>query len=456
MTDQRHQRLEEVALAPLTRASRGYWAFVGLLAAVVTWGLYAYVTQVRTGLVVTGMRDKVLWGLYITNFVFFIGISHAGTLLSAILRVSRAGWRVPVTRMAEFITVFALMVGAAFPMIDLGRPDRIPNIFLYGRWQSPILWDVLAIFTYLTGSIIYLYLPLIPDLALCRDRIGGHVTALKRWFYTVGAVGWQGTPGQHRRLGLAMGLMMVIIIPVAVSVHTVVSWIFAMTLRAGWNSTVFGIYFVAGAIFSGIATIIIVMAIFRRLYHLEAFITAKQFRYLGYMLGAFAVIMVYFNLSEYLVIGYKLSEGEDVLLGSLFSGRFASFFWSYVLGGLLLPALLVFLPVTRSILGVIVAAVLVDVSMWLERYLVVVASLSVPLMPYEPATYVPTWVEWSITAAAFAGFTLAITLFSRLFPVISIWEVKEQAAQEQAAELAKRLQLGVAGASPELASGSNA
>jgi molybdopterin-containing oxidoreductase family membrane subunit len=253
-----------------------------------------------------------------------------------------------------------------------------------------------------------------------------------------------------------MGLMMVIIIPVAVSVHTVVSWIFAMTLRAGWNSTVFGIYFVAGAIFSGIATIIIVMAIFRRLYRLEAFITAKQFRYLGYMLGAFAVIMVYFNLSEYLVIGYKLPEGEDVLLASLFSGRFAPFFWSYVLGGLLLPALLVFLPVTRSIRGIIVAAVLVDVSMWLERYLVVVASLSVPLMAYEPATYAPTWVEWSITAAAFAGFTLAITLFSRLFPVISIWEVKEQAEQEQAAELVKRFQAGVAGASPELASGSNA
>jgi molybdopterin-containing oxidoreductase family membrane subunit len=150
------------------------------LAVVVAWGLYAYVTQVRTGLAVTGMRDKILWGLYITNFVFFIGISHAGTLLSAILRVSRAGWRVPVTRMAEFITVFALMVGAAFPMIDLGQPDRIPNIFAYGRWQSPILWDVLAIVTYLTGSIIYLYLPLIPDLALCRDSIAGRVTALKR------------------------------------------------------------------------------------------------------------------------------------------------------------------------------------------------------------------------------------------------------------------------------------
>ncbi len=446
MLAQRHKRLEQTVLTPLVRTSRRYWIFVGVLVAIVGWGLYAYVTQLQNGLIVTGMRDKMLWGLYITNFVFFIGISHAGTLLSAILRVTKAGWRMPMTRMAEFITVVALMVGALFPIIDLGRPDRIPNLFLYGRWQSPILWDVIAICTYLTGSVLYLYLPLIPDLALCRDRIGEQVAPLKRWFYNLFAVGWYGAPDQRWRLARAMSLMMVIIIPVAVSVHTVVSWIFAMTLRAGWNSTVFGAYFVAGAIFSGIATIIVIMAVLRRVYHLEEFITFVQFRNLGLMLGTFAIIMAYFNISEYLTIGYKLPESEGILLISLFSGQFAPYFWGYVLVGLLAPALLVFLPWTRTIPGIILAAVLVDIAMWVERYLIVVASLSVPLMPGAPPSYFPTWVEWSIVAAAFAGFMLAITLFSRLFPVISVWEVEEQDEQEYATELAKPV-------GPQLAAG---
>lgn len=422
---QRQGRLDYAVLEPLAQTSGSYWIVVGLLCVVVAWGLYAYVTQLHTGLVVTALRDKILWGLYITNFVFFIGISHAGTLLSAILRVTKAGWRVPVTRMAEFITVVALMVGALFPLIDMGRPERILNMVFYGRWQSPLVWDLLAIATYLTGSLIYLYLPLIPDLALCRDTIGARVTPLKRWFYAAFALGWRGTPGQQARLLRAIATMMVIIIPVAVSVHTVISWLFAMTLRAGWNSTVFGAYFVAGAIFSGIAAIIIVMAILRRVYHLEEFITLTQFRNLGYMLGAFTLIMAYFNLSEYLTIGYKLPEGEDVLLASLFAGSFGPYLWAYFVGGLLLPALLVFLPWTRSIPGIVLAAVLVAGAMWIERYVIIVATLSVPLMPYAPDMYLPSWVEWSIVAAAFAGFALIIALFSRLFPIVSVWEIKE-------------------------------
>ncbi|MEE8442157.1 MAG: NrfD/PsrC family molybdoenzyme membrane anchor subunit [Dehalococcoidia bacterium] len=428
----RFRRLDQAVLTPLTRMPRLYILWVALLVAIVAWGIYAYSTQFSSGLVVTGMRDKIFWGLYISNFVFFIGISHAGTLISAILRLTHAPWRMPITRMAEFITVVALMFGALFPIIDLGRPDRILNLFIFGRWQSPILWDMLAITTYLTGSLIYLYLPLIPDLALCRDSIAQRVSPLKRWFYTTLSLGWVGTPRQHRKLGTALGMMMIIIIPVAVSVHTVVSWIFAMTMRAGWNSTVFGIYFVAGAIFSGIATIIIVMAVLRKLYHLEEFITEKHFRYLGYLMGAFVIIMVYFNLSEHLTTGYKVAEGEGFLLTQLMTGPYSSLFWLYIVGGLLIPAFLVFLPWTRTILGIVVASVLVDVTMWIERFLIVVPTLRVPLVPGEPASYAPTWVEWSITAAAFAGFMLVITLFSRLFPIISVWEVKEQEEKELA------------------------
>ena len=211
------RRLEERVLRPLVAEGRGWYVAFGLLSLVLAWGAFAYFVQLRDGLVVTGMRDRTLWGLYITNFVFFIGISHAGTLISAILRTSQAGWRTPVTRMAEFITVVALTVGGLMPMIDLGRPDRIPNLFLHGRWQSPILWDMLAISTYLVGSIAYLYLPLIPDLAIARDRLQGRAGKWKLRFYRSAALGWRNTPRQQALLRRAMTLMMILIIPIAVS-----------------------------------------------------------------------------------------------------------------------------------------------------------------------------------------------------------------------------------------------
>lgn len=429
-----HQRLEQAALTPLTRWPKGYLLWIAFLAAIVGWGFYAYVTQIASGLGVTDMRDKISWGLYISNFVFFIGISHAGTLISAILRVAQAPWRMPITRMAEFITVVALLIGASMPLIDLGRPERVLNLIFYGRWQSALTWDVIAITTYLAGSLIYLYLPLIPDLALARDRISDRVSAPKRWFYRTFAIGWIGTPLQHRKLNRALFRMMIVIIPVAVSVHTVVSWVFGMTLRTGWDSALFGIYFVAGAIFSGIATIIIVMFVLRRLYHLEEFITLQHFRYLGYLMGAFAVIMIYFSLSDHLTAGYKLANGDKFLLSQLLTGEYALLFWLYSVGGLVLPAILVFTPGLRGLAGIVIAAALVNVAMWIERFLIVVPTLRVPLMPYEPANYSPSWVEWSITAGAFAMFMLLISLFARLFPVVSVWEIKEQEEMNPAAE----------------------
>jgi len=190
--------LEETALAPMRRTGPSYYVLIGALLAVVGLGVFAYSIQLRRGLSVTGMAatgDKVMWGLYITNFVFFIGISHAGTLISAILRITQASWRTSITRMAEFITVVALIVGALFPIFDLGRPDRMLNVFAYGRWPSPILWDFFAITTYLVGSVMYLYLPLIPDLATCRDRLALSCSRRKAWLYRTLALGWNGSAG---------------------------------------------------------------------------------------------------------------------------------------------------------------------------------------------------------------------------------------------------------------------
>ena len=419
------RRLEETALAPIRRTGPRFWALVVALLAVIGWGVYAYAVQIRDGLVVTGMRDRISWGLYIATFVFFIGISHAGTLISAILRVSNARWRTPVTRMAEFVTVVALVCGASFVIIDLGRPDRILNVFIYGRWQSPIIWDVLAITTYLTGSITYLFVPMIPDLALFRDRLGGHSSRWRGWLYRTLAIGWTGNAGQRRSLAAAIGVLMILIIPIAVSVHTVVSWIFAMTLRVPWDSALFGAFFVAGAIFSGIGILIIVMAVLRRAYHLEEYVTEKHFLYLGYLMAAFAAIMIYANINEFMTHGYKLQEGVEFHFRQLFLAEFAPLFWFYLLGGLVSPIVIALLPATRTVRGFVLAAVLVTVAMWIERYFIVVTGLRVPLMPYEPASYAPTWVEWSLLAAGLALFALLITLFTKVFPIIAVWEVAE-------------------------------
>jgi Ni/Fe-hydrogenase subunit HybB-like protein len=433
------ERLIAKTTKPTVRTSAWYWVWLSFLVVVIAIGVYSYSTQWRSGLIVTNMRDRISWGLYISAFVFFIGISHAGTLISAILRASKARWRAPVTRTAEFITAFSLLIGASFVVIDMGRPERIFNVYLFGRWQSPIMWDVMAITTYLTASLIYLYAPMIPDLGLFRDRLADEVGPVRNWIYRTLALDWIGTPAQFKYLGKAITLMMLIIIPIAVSVHTVVSWIFGMTLRVGWNTTIFGVLFVAGAIFSGIATLVIVLAVLRRIYHWEEYLTPKHFIYLGYLLAAFAAVMIYVNISEFVTTGFKLEEAGEFAFRQLFLEDFSVMFWFYIIGGLITPLVLMVVPKTRTIAGVVTAAVLVVIAMFLERYFIVVTGLRVPLMPYEPANYFPSMVEWSIFAAGLAGFALLITVAVKIFPMFAVWEMVEEREQEVALEIAQSI-----------------
>ncbi len=431
------ERLERVALAPLSTTTKPYKLFVLFLVIVVGIALFAYSTQLTRGLVVTGMRDRIMWGLYLVNFVFFIGISHAGTLISAILRVTDAGWRTPVTRMAELITVVAISIGALMPFIDLGRPDRVLNMIAFGRFQSPLVWDIVSIASYLTGSLIYLYLPMIPDFALMRDKLGRDATGFKAKLYNILSVGWKDTPEQRHRLEKAIGIMAVTIIPIAVSVHTVVSYVFSMTMRPGWDSTVFGIYFVIGAIFSGIASILIVMAIFRKVYHLEEYITERHFRNLGYLLLVSLVLYFYLTLGEYLTVAYKLKGEERMLLTNLMVGENAIWFWFFVIAGMVVPAMLILARRWPVIPKIVTAAVLVNIAMWVKRFVIVVPSLQVPLMPMEFGAYTPTWQEWAITGGAFAAFMLIFALAAKFVPLLSIWEVAEGAKQTESSRLAK-------------------
>ncbi len=428
------ERLERVVLNPLSQTSKGYYGLVLVLLAIAAWGLYAYFVQLRYGLLAIGTRDVVVWGIYIVDFVYFIGISYAGVLVSAVLRLTHAGWRTPITRMAEVIAVVALMIGALLPIIDLGRPDRISYLLLYGRFQSPLMWDIIAITTYLVGGLIYLYLPLIPDLALMRDRLGREASSLQQRVYSWLAVGWRNLPEQRRQLEKALSIMAVIIVPLAISVHTVVGFIFSMTLRPGWNSTIYGIYFVIGAIFSGTAVLLVVMAVFRKLYRLEEYITEKHFRNLGYLFLTLLLLYLYLTFTEYLTVGYKLEVEEKELLTLLMLGENARWFWFFVVGGLALPVYLLISAGKQTIARVVTAAVLVGVAMWVKRFVIIVPSLQVPLMPFEYGTYTPTWVEVSVTAGLSAIFVLLFALFVKAFPIISIWEVAEEVEKHSPSE----------------------
>jgi len=280
-------------LRPVLESGTGFRVTTTLLIMAILGAWVIFSRQILYGLGVTGLNQPVVWGFYIVNFVFFIGISHAGTLISAILRLSNAEWRRPITRMAEVITVVVLAIGGFHPILDLGRPERALNIFTAGRLQSPLLWDVSAITAYFMASTVYLYIPMIPDIALLRDR-----GARPRWLYAFMAWGWQGTPQQRKVLDRAVSIMMVLVIPVAISVHTVISYIFAMTLQPGWHSTIFGPYFVVGAIFSGIAALMMVMITLRRVFHLERYLKQIHFDHLSKLLLISSLLWFYFTFSE--------------------------------------------------------------------------------------------------------------------------------------------------------------
>ena len=411
---------EDILLAPIEKTGRGFYIGVAVLSVFILWGALAYAVQFFEGLGVTGLHQPVGWGFYVTNFVFFIGISHAGTLISAILRLSKAEWRRPITRMAEVITCMVLFIGAGQILVDLGRPDRMMNVLRYGRYQSPLLWDATSISAYLMASLTYLYLPMIPDIAILRDRL-----KKRKLFYSVLALGWKGTERQQRALNRAIAIMAVLVIPIAISVHSVVSFVFSMTLQPMWHSTIFGPYFVVGAIFSGIAALIVAMIVFRKIYGLHPYLKPIHFRYLGQLLLIMALLWFYFTFSEYLTGYYGAQPDEMKVFWAKFSGPFWPFFWAMVLCNFIIPLACLVRLGQRTVGKVLTASLAVIVGMWLERFIIIVPTLSYPRLPFPEGIYLPTWVEWGETAGSFGLFALFYLLFTKFFPIISIWEIRE-------------------------------
>ena len=419
---------------PLSGTSQRYLIVLMSLSAVVLWGLFAWIYQLRNGIGVAGIRRPVFWGLYLIDFVFWIGISHAGTLISAILRLTDAGWRKPVTRAAEAITVFALMIGGLFPIIHLGRAWLFYWLFpypnsrlLWPNFRSPLLWDVTAISTYLTGSTIYLFLPLIPDVA----QLARHTKGWRQRLYRAASLGWTGSDREWNALEHAMKLMAGIILAVAVSVHTVVAWDFSMAVAPMWHSSIFGPYFVVGAIFSGIAALLIAMAIIRKVMHLEKYLTPHHFNNLAKLLLLLSLLWLYFTVAENLTAWYGNEPKEMSVFGARVRGNFAPYFWIMVFCNFVVPFTLLAVRRLRCIRTAIIASITVLIGMWLERFLIIVPTLSFGRLPATWGHYSPTWVEISITAATFAMMASLYLIFSKLFPIVSIWEFEPHAELEE-------------------------
>jgi Ni/Fe-hydrogenase subunit HybB-like protein len=417
------------SLAP---PSRQWYLLVGFLLAVIGWGLFAFGWQVSHGMYVTGKNRPVMWGFYITGFVFWVGMSHSGTMISSILRLSKANWRRPILRAAEAMTVFCIAVAGLFPLIHLGRNwtffYMIPYPNQRGLWpnfRSPLLWDMTAITAYIIGSSLFLYLGMLPDLAVLRDRS----TGWRRKLYAPLAMGWRGTEHEWAVYHKASTLMAALIIPVAVSVHSIVAWDFAVTVVPGWHSTIFPPYFVIGAILSGVAAVITLMAIVRRAFRLQAYLTQQHFDNMGKILLVISMLWSYAYFVELQTVWYA-HEPIEWEVHHFLAQRYTLLLVVMVLVNSIIPIFtMCFKRLRRNVTVMVLVTLLINVGMFIERFLIIVPSLSHKNIPFAWGSYSPSWVEISVNVGALAGFALLFTLFAKFFPIVAVTDVRELEAR---------------------------
>ena len=423
-----YARITRDIAATLGRPSKGYYILFGAVLAVLGIGFVALLAQIRDGLGVAGYVPPVMWGVYITTFVFWVGIAHSGTLISAILFLFRSAWRTSVHRTAEAMTVFAVMTAGLFPLIHVGRlwfaywlipyPNQRQ---LWVNFKSPLVWDLFAIGTYFIVSTVFLIVGLVPDIAAVRDKARGW----RKKLYTITSVGWRGTDQQWRHYTRAYLYLAALATPLVLSVHSVVSWDFAVSIVPGWHATIFAPYFVAGAIYSGLALVITLLVPLRKVFKLEEYITQDHFENLGKLLLLTGLIVGYAYVMEFFIAWYSGNPFEQDAFYNRAFGEYWWASWTMLLCNGALPFLLWIRKVRRSIPVLFVISLFVNLGMWFERFVIIVVSLSFEYEPYAMGHYTPTWVEWAILAGSFAWFFMWFLLFAKNFPTVSITEVKE-------------------------------
>jgi molybdopterin-containing oxidoreductase family membrane subunit len=422
-------------LSVLDGATLKYWGLLGLVVLGVVQAVGTLAYQTYTGLGIAGYSHPVFWGVYIVTFVFWVGIAHAGTLISAILYLFRAKWRNAINRGAEAMTVFAVVTAALFPLIHIGRIWKFYFMIPYpnqrGLWvnfKSPLLWDLFAINTYMTISIVFFIVGLIPDIAIARDRS----TGWRKVLYTVLALGWQGTSRQWKAHNRTVLHLSGLATPLVLSVHSVVSWDFAVSIVPGWHATIFAPYFVAGAIFSGFAMVLTVMIPVRRIFGLEEYLTDYHFENMSRFILLTSTIVGYAYGVEYFIAWYSGVEAERT---SFFMRAFGPYWistWIMILCNGVFPQLLWIPRLRTNVPFLFVLALLINIGMWFERYVIIITSLSREHDPAVWNTYIPSLAEMSILVGSFCWFSMFFLIFLKLFPVVAIAEVKELAIHEKA------------------------
>lgn len=422
--------MNRIMLRPMFRAGPTWWLVVALLASIVLVcfvGAWAY--MIRWGMGVAGIRRPVFWGIFIATMVFWIGISHSGTFVSAILRVFNAEYRRPITRAAELMTSFSLICAGMFPFIHLGRVWVVyymipmPNQRqLWSNFQSPLMWDMLAITTYLIGSTLYVYLPMIPDLAMARDHTNGWRHTLYKWL----SLGWRGLEYEWHYLHMAIKIFAFAIIPVMFSVHTIVSWDFAMSMHVGWHSSIFGPYFVVGAIFSGVSAVITVLLVVRRTMRLQYFLRPEHFDALAKLVLIFSFAWTYFFFNDYLVEWYGGDWVGHQLLLFQARGPIAPLWYAMLFFNIVIPWLTLWNKrIRRSPIALFLITVGINIGMYLERVIIIPGFLQRGTLPFDWGEYTPQWPEVSIALGTLALFILLYVLASKFIPLIPVWEVLE-------------------------------
>jgi molybdopterin-containing oxidoreductase family membrane subunit len=386
------------------------------------------------GIGVFGYNNAVIWGFPLANYVWWIGIGNAGTLISALLLLTRQRWRASINRFAEAMTLFAAAIAGVFPILHLGRPQYFywllpyPNTMdVWPQWRSALIWDFWAILSYLLFSIIFWYVGLIPDLATLRDRAQG---SFARYFYGSLALGWRGSVRQWHVYEHYQLTMACLAVPLVVSLHSVVGLDFAASLMPGWNETIFPPYFVVGAMYSGFAMVVLLTALLRWGFHLEALITREHFAVMAKIMLAASLIMGLSYASEWFAAWYGAEQAERALVAFEFTGTYAPLYWAMLLFNVVLPQTFWLARVRHYIVAVVVVAIFINVGMWLERILIVWNTLAHGYLPSLWRAFVPTLLDWALLAGSLGLFAFLYLLLVRIFPMVSMHEVRRLVFEE--------------------------
>ena len=405
-----------------------WYLTIALCLFMLSLGAISWIYQLKNGIGVAGITHPIMWGIYITDFVFWVGIAHSGTLISAVLFLFRARWRVPIYRIAEAMTVFAVATAGLFPIIHLGRAWNFywllpyPNQrYLWVNFKSPLLWDVFAVSTYLTVSVMFFSIGLIPDVAAARDK----ATGFRKLLYSVFSLGWRGSARNWRHYMAAYGFFAALATPLVLSVHSVVSWDFAMGNVPGWHTTIFPPYFVAGAIFSGLAMVMTITIPMRRLFNLERYFTPWVYEKMSQLILFTSGILTYAYSIEFFIAWYSNNPFEQEQFWFRPFGTYAGPFWAMIFCNCVIPLSLYWKKARTSFVWLFIASIFINIGMWLERFNIIIQSLSHEFIPAFWGGYNFSWVEVGITIGSFGWFFTFLLIFIKFFPSVSITEMKE-------------------------------